>query len=146
MSFFIKTNESVDSIIGEELTNPNALLECYINAEASKLPYEERKAFAESDEAQVLVEKQVLNKRTLVRLSKNDDLARRVKMAAFQIAKQKKDPLWTKLVKNRVIERALIKKIVQKYNNQAVRVARISQRDYIKTAKNSKHLPTPASK
>jgi len=47
------------------------------------------------------------------------------------------------LVKNRVIERALIKKIVQKYNNQAVRVARKSQVEYIKTAKTSKHLPTP---
>lgn len=140
---FFDNKENVSSIIGEELTNPNGLLEAYICAEASKLPQEERVAFAESDEAQVLVEKQVLNRRTLVRLSKNDDLARRVKMAAFQIAKQKKDPLWTKLVKNRVIERALIKKIVQKYNNQAVRVARIGQRDYIKAAKGSKHLPTP---
>jgi len=130
-------------VLGEDLANPNALLEAMIYAEASKLPQDERIAFAESEEAQLLVEKSVLNKKTLVRLSKNDDLARRVKMAAFQIAKQKKDPLWTKLVKNRVIERALIKKIVQKYNNQAVRVARKSQVEYIKTAKTSKHLPTP---
>ena len=130
-------------VLGEDLVNPNALLEAMIYAEASKLPQDERIAFAESEEAQLLVEKSVLNKKTLVRSSKNDDLARRVKMAAFQIAKQKKDPLWTKLVKNRVIERALIKKIVQKYNNQAVRVARKSQVEYIKAAKTSKHLPTP---
>lgn len=141
---FLVNKENASSILGEELANPNALLEQYICAEASRLSQDERIAFAESEEAQVLVEKQVLNKRTLVRLSKNDDLARRVKMAAFQLAKQKKDPLWTKLVKNRVIERALIKKIVQKYNNQAVRVARAGQREYIKTAKTSKHLPVPS--
>ena len=83
----------------------------------------------------------MISRRTLVRLSKKDDLARRVKMAAFQVAKEKKDPLWTKLVKNRVIERALIKKIVQKYSNMAVRVAKAGQRDYLKAAQGSKHLP-----
>ena len=128
-------------VLGEDLANPNALLEAMIYAEASKLPQDERIAFAESEEAQLLVEKSVLNKKTLVRLSKNDDLARRVKMAAFQVAKEKKDPLWTKLVKNRVIERALIKKIVQKYSNMAVRVAKAGQRDYLKAAQGSKHLP-----
>ena len=128
-------------VLGEDLANPNALLEAMIYAEASKLPQDERIAFAESEEAQLVVEKSVWNKKTLVRLSKNDYLARRVKMAAFQIAKQKKDPLWTKLVKNRVIERALIKKIVQKYSNMAVRVAKAGQRDYLKAAQGSKHLP-----
>ena len=128
-------------VLGEDLANPNALLEAIIYSEASKLPQEERIAFAESEEAQLLVEKSVLNRKTLVRLSKKDDLARRVKMAAFQVAKEKKDPLWTKLVKNRVIERALIKKIVQKYSNMAVRVAKAGQRDYLKAAKGSKHLP-----
>ena len=132
-----------DQILEQELANPNAYTDALICAEASRLSQDERVAFAESEEAQALLEKQMISRRTLVRLSKKDDLARRVKMAAFQIAKQKKDPLWTKLVKNRVIERALIKKIVQKYNNQAVRVARKSQVEYIKTAKSSKHLPTP---
>lgn len=134
--FFDKGAESVF----EEM-NPNALTESFIYAEMSKLPQEERKAFAESDEAQALLERKMITRKTLVRLSKNDDLARRVKMAAFQIAKEKKDPLWTKLVKNRVIERALIKKIVQKYGNQATRMAKISQREYLKAAQTSKHLP-----
>ena len=46
----------------------------------------------------------------MVRLSRQDDMARRVKIAAYQLAKDKKDPLWTKLVLNRVKERQLIAK------------------------------------
>ena len=134
-------SDKKDQILEQELANPNAYTDALICAEASRLSQDERVAFAESEEAQALLEKQMISRRTLVRLSKKDDLARRVKMAAFQVAKEKKDPLWTKLVKNRVIERALIKKIVQKYSNMAVRVAKAGQRDYLKAAQGSKHLP-----
>nr|DAF97860.1 MAG TPA: hypothetical protein [Myoviridae sp. ctYA416] len=141
--FFGESAQTTSLGVGEELRNPNALLEAFIYAEASTLPESERQAFVESDEAKLLLEKQVISRKTLVRLSKADDIARRQKMAAFQIAKERKDPLWTKLVKNRVIERALVKQIVQKYGSQANRVARKSQQEYIKTAGKSKHLPVP---
>ena len=143
--FFNNGDRENVSLFGEGTEYSNRLLEGIIFSEACKLPAEERIAFAESDEAQLLLERQVLNKKTLVRLSKNDDMARRQKMAAFQLAKEKKDPLWAKLVKNRVIERELIKKIVHKYNTQASRVARVSQQEYIKTARNSKYLPKPST-
>ena len=86
---FFNENDRQD-VLGEDLANPNALLEAMIYAEASKLPQDERIAFAESEEAQLLVEKSVLNKKTLVRLSKNDAWLARVKMAAFQIAKYRR--------------------------------------------------------
>ena len=140
---FFNPNNTTKSILGEDLENPNAYTEALIFSEAAALPQEERKAFIESEEAKVLLEKKLLSRKTLVRLSKQDDLARRVKMAAFQIAKQKKDQLWAKLVKNRVIERQLIRKIVQKYQNQAVRLAKQGQRDYVKAATGSKFLPKP---
>ena len=140
---FFNPNNTTKSILGEDLENPNAYTEALIFSEAAALPQEERKAFIESEEAKVLLEKKLLSRKTLVRLSKQDDLARRVKMAAFQIAKQKKDQLWAKLVKNRVIERQLIRKIVQKYQNQAVRLAKQGQRDYVKVAAGSKFLPKP---
>ena len=130
-----------DQILEQELANPNAYTDALICAEASRLSQDERVAFAESEEAQALLEKQMISRRTLVRLSKKDDLARRVKMAAFQVAKEKKDPLWTKLVLNRVKERQLIAKIVQKYHNAAVKLAKVGQREFIKSASKVKALP-----
>jgi hypothetical protein len=53
-------------------------------------------------------------------------------MAAFSIARSKKDPLWTKLVKNRVQERKLIGAIVKKYGGKAEKAAKVGQRNYLK--------------
>ena len=111
-----------------------------IYADLVQLPQEEIKEFCESAEAQALMEKAVLNKKTLVRLSKKDDLARRVKQAAYQIAREKKDPLWVKLVKTQMMKRKLVAAIMKKYQNPAMRLARASQVEYIKAAKNSKFI------
>lgn len=113
----------------------------YLYAELAKLDDEARKEFVESAEAEALLEKAVLNKKTMVRLSRQDDMARRVKIAAYQLAKDKKDQLWTKLVLNRVKERQLIVKIVQKYHNAAVKLAKVGQREFIKAASKVKALP-----
>ena len=113
----------------------------YLYTELAKLDDEARKEFVESAEAEALLEKAVLNKKTMVRLSRQDDMARRVKIAAYQLAKDKKDPLWTKLVLNRVKERQLIAKIVQKYHHAAVQLAKVGQREFIKSASKVKALP-----
>lgn len=113
----------------------------YLYTELAKLDDEARKEFVESAEAEALLEKAVLNKKTMVRLSRQDDMARRVKIAAYQLAKDKKDPLWTKLVLNRVKERQFIAKIVQKYHNAAVKLAKVGQREFIKSASKIKALP-----
>ena len=118
-----------------------ATAESYLYNELAKLDDEARKEFVESAEAEALLEKAVLNKKTMIRLSRQDDMARRVKIAAYQLAKDKKDPLWTKLVLNRVKERQLISKIVQKYHNAAVKLAKVGQREFIKAASKVKALP-----
>ena len=118
-----------------------ATAESYLYNELAKLDDEARKEFVESAEAEALLEKAVLNKKTMIRLSRQDDMARRVKIAAYQLAKDKKDPLWTKLVLNRVKERQLIAKIVQKYHNAAVKLAKVGQREFIKSAYKVKALP-----
>ena len=136
MFFAENTNRS---ILGSELEDSvNAVTESMIYADLVQLPQEEIKEFCESAEAQALMEKAVLNKKTLVRLSKKDDLARRVKQAAYQIAREKKDPLWVKLVKTQMMKRKLVAAIMKKYQNPAMRLARASQVEYIKAAKNSK--------
>ena len=73
-----------------------------------------------------------------MRLGQADDLKRRQKLTAYELAKQAKDPLWTKLVENRKKEKELIKKIMQKYGNKADKVAKIGQKEYIKQARAAK--------
>lgn len=116
----------------DETDIPQGFLEMCITDEVSHLSDEKIQEFCESDEAQALVEAGIMRKKTLVRLSKKDDMSRRRTMAAFTIARDKKDPLWAKLVKNRVMERKLIGDIVRKYGNQAERVAKVGQKEYLK--------------
>lgn len=115
----------------QEVENVDELLEAYIAYELSQLTPEQFKTFTESEECQAMLEKRLVGRNTLVRLSKNDDLTRRTKMAAFQIAKEKNDPLWEKLVKNRIKERQLIGQIVKKYGTKGQRAAKVGQRQYL---------------
>lgn len=115
----------------QEVENVDELLEAYVAYELAMLTPEQFKAFTESEECQAMLEKRLVGRNTLVRLSKNDDLTRRTKMAAFQVAKEKNDPLWEKLVKNRIKERQLIGAIVKKYGTKAQRAAKVGQRQYL---------------
>lgn len=114
-----------------DVPDMNLLIESYIVDEVSHLSDEKRMEFCNSPEAEALVQEGTMRKKTLVRLSKNDDLSRRRTIAAFNRARAAKDPLWTKLVQNRVKERELIGAIVKKYP-QAERDAKLGQREYLK--------------
>lgn len=123
------------NIVGEPITEselPYGFLEACIVDEVSHLSDEKIQEFCQSPEAEALVEAGVMRKKTLVRLSKKDDFSRRRTMAAFTIAREKKDPLWSKLVKNRVQERKLIGEIVKKYGGKADKVAKAGQKEYLK--------------
>lgn len=126
-----KPNMDLLSEAASVIENVEELQEAFIAYELACLPPDQYKAFTESEECNAMLEKGLIGRRTLVRLDKNDDLSRRKKMAAFQIAKEKGDPLWDKLVKNRVKERDLISKIVAKYGNKAEKAAKIGQKDYL---------------
>ena len=123
------------NVLNEGIDNseiPAGLVEPYIVDEVSQLTEEQIQEFCHSPEAEQMVQEGTMRKKTLVRLSKKDDMSRRRTMAAFSIARQKKDALWTKLVKNRVQERKLIGEIVKKYGNKADRVAKVGQKEYLK--------------
>ena len=115
----------------DNIPEVNLLIESYIVDEVSHLSDEKRMEFVNSPEAQALVQEGTMRKKTLVRLSKNDDLSRRRTIAAFHRARAAKDPLWTKLVQNRVKERELIGAIVKKYP-QAERDAKLGQKEYLR--------------
>ena len=86
---------------------------------------------------EALLEAKVLsNKRTLMRLSKESDLARRKVIAAIQMARAKNDPLFAKLVKHKLLFKQDRQKIVAKYGSKASRAAIAGQKEYIKRMKN----------
>ena len=120
-----------------EGVNMQGLVEMFAYDDISRGTEEQIKEFCESAEAKALLEKGVFKKPTLMRLGKADDLKRRQKLTAFELAKQANDPLWTKLVKNRKQEKMLIGKIMNKYGNKADKVAKVAQKNYIKAARKS---------
>lgn len=126
--------ESIETVFSD----PNAIISQMIEMEVSQLPQEKIEEFcAPGGVGETLVAEGKLSKKTIVRLSKKDDLSKRKKMAALNLAKQNGDPLWDKLAMNRVKERELIAKIMAKYGNKAQKVAVQSQKDFLKGA----HLP-----
>lgn len=118
----------------------DTLIEGFLYDEISRGTTEQIKEFCESEAAQVLVERSVLKKGTLMRLSKQDDEKRRIKLVAYNLAKEAKDPAWAKLQKARREEKKQIAIIMKKYGAKAKKIAIIAQKEYIKTASK---LPAP---
>lgn len=122
----------VDSI--EKIGNSNELLEAYFVEALLRQDSDDIHAFCESEEAKILQEKAVLKKPTMMRLSKADDEKRRIKLAAYQIAKEANDPEFAKLKKYTALKKASANKIMSKYGTKAAKVAKVAQKNYIKTA------------
>ena len=114
------------------IINNDALLESMFCDKISRLSDEEKQAYLESAEFQNLVEAGVVGKRSVVRISKNDDLTRRIHLAALQKAKESGDADWEALRKNRIQERKLLNKIYAKYANKVRGDAIRAQRRLIK--------------
>ena len=122
----------------EEAAKSNTILEMMIVDDVMRGTSEQIKQFCESEEAKILVEKAVLKKPTMMRLSKQDDEKRRIKLIAYQLAKEAKDPEWEKLKMYTAKRKECISKIMRKYGNKAEKMAKIAQKNYIKTATSTK--------
>ena len=130
-------DESVDMIDDEEMgnssiANMNELLESAIVEHVSMMNDQERKAYLNSDEFHQLEEAGVVGRRSVVRMTKYDDLTRRTHLAALQKAKEMGDADWEALRKNRIKERQLLDRIYKKYANKVKRDAVKSQKRLIK--------------
>lgn len=135
-------NEGFEDLT-HDLKNPDSLLEAFLIDDLSRMDSDQLQELCKPGGAiDAFVEAGILkSKNTIVRLSKKDDIERRRTMAAMQIARDKNDPLWAQLAKNRVKEKELLEKIVQKYGLQAEKTAKIGQKEYLK----KKKLHFPAS-
>ena len=98
----------------EAIANSNAVLEMFFVDDILHGTSDQIKQFCESAEAKILVEKAVLKKPTMMRLSKADDEKRRIKLMAYQLAKEGNDPEWEKLKTYTTKRKASINKIMTK--------------------------------
>lgn len=118
--------------ISEAFADESEITDLIISDEVAQLPDYKIQEFCEPNGVgEQLVQEGKLKKKTLVRLSKKDDLSRRKKMMAMQLAKENNDPLFDKLALNRVKERELLGKIMQKYGSRGERLAKSAQQEYL---------------
>ena len=118
----------------DEIANSNMMLEMLIVDDVLRGDAKSIQEFCNSPMAEVLQERQVLKKSTMMRLSKQDDAARRTKLAVYALAKAAKDPDYKKLKMYIKGKKAMTAKLMKKYANKATRIANIAQKNYIKVA------------
>ena len=82
----------------------------------------------------------VAMEKTIIRIDRKGRFSHLTKQAELNLARQNNDPNYKKLMKIWAIERALEKKIHQKWNSKAQKVAKVKIRDY---AANGKRIAKP---
>ena len=128
-------NESHEPVVesqGAGIVDQDALLENMLIDQMNRMTDEEFQAYTESADFQNLVEAGVLGRRSVVKMTRKDDLNRRIHLASIQMAREQGDADWEALRKNRVNERRLLKKIYTKSSNRVRRDAMQSQKRLIK--------------
>lgn len=119
-------------LIEENFKDPNEVIGLLVVDEVSQLSDDAIQEFCKAGGVgEQLVQEGKLKKKTLVRLSKKDDLSRRTMMMAMKLAKDANDPLFDKLALNRVKERELLDKIYKKYGNKGTKLAKAAQTEYL---------------
>lgn len=103
-----------------------------------RLPEMEIQGMMESGELEALCEKQVLNKKTMMRLSKGDDKKRRIKLIAYKLAKDEGNPHWKKMMMWRDKWKSERDEILKKHGKRAEKIATMAQKEYIKKARKTK--------
>ena len=144
MSLYGSGINEVNSI--EQIANSDSFLEALIVDDLIRMNSDDLHAFLESEQCQILVEKQVLKKPTMMRLSQADDAARRTKLAVYEMAKAANDPEWAKFKKYTALRKQSIAKMMKKYGSKAQKVAKLGQKNYIKAASKSSSTSTSDNK
>ena len=110
----------------------DSVMEAYFYDDLSRMSDSALKAFIESDQCKALQEKTAFAKPTLMRLGKDADKLRRIRLMCYTLAKNNKDQNWVKCQKYRALWKKYRAAIFKKYGNAATRLATIAQKNYIK--------------
>ena len=120
---------SVGSSTGIDM---DAVMESFLYDDLSRMSDSQLKEFLESDQCTALTEKTAFAKPTLMRLDKEADKTRRIRLMCYTLAKENKDQNFIKCKKYRALWKKHRALIFKKYGNQATRLATIAQKQYIK--------------
>jgi hypothetical protein len=124
--------EPIGQLTGSCIEDANSLIEAFIYDTITSQGEEYTKQFLESAECKALEEAGVLGKKTIVRMTKVDDLSRRIKLAALQKAKEDRDPNYLLLKRVIAKKKDLSSKIMSKYASRVKNDAIKSQRALMK--------------
>ncbi|MBQ8130943.1 MAG: hypothetical protein IJ193_00465 [Bacilli bacterium] len=115
------------------IQDQGALFETLFIDYVNHMSDDERKEFLESAEVKALCEANGgIKRRTIVRLSKQDDYNRRITLAAMEKAKQQNSSDWKRLKKAQRARKAAIAAIVKKYGMSVKRDVLKAQKALIK--------------
>lgn len=126
MSYIDDTQES-------GVQDARALFESVFVDYVNHMDDEERKQYLESEEVRALEEANAIGRRTIVRLSKQDDYNRRITLAAMQKAKEQNSADWKRLKKAHMLKKLAIANIVKRYGNNVKRDVVKAQKAILKT-------------
>ena len=125
------TIASIDEMAGNE-----ELMSLYLLDDIMQESVDAINEFCDSEEGKVIMEKVGLDKKIIDKATiRKMDLNRRTKLATYVMAREDKSPDWTKLVKYSALKRKYANKILNKYGKKAERIAKISQKEYIKKSR-----------
>ena len=124
----------------------DSVMEAYFYDDLSRMSDTALKNFMESERCKALQEKTAFAKPTLMRLDKDADRLRRIRLMCYTLAKNAKDPNWIKCQKYRALWKKYRAAIFKKYGNSATRLATIAQKNYIKKVQGGESAENPAEK
>ena len=110
----------------------DSVMESFFYDDLSRMSDSALKSFLESEQCKALQEKTAFAKPTLMRLGKDADKLRRIRLMCYTLAQNAKDPNWAKCKKYRALWKKHRAAIFKKYGNPATRLASIAQKQYIK--------------
>lgn len=139
MGLFTKGN--VEVTVENSIKNKDEYEQLMIADEIANMDKESLEEFCKPGGlGETLVTEGKLKNRTIIRLSKKDDLARRKKMNCYQLAKEANSTAWKKFHYHRTEALKYEKQMFKQFGAKAERLAKESQRDYIKGDKNKAGL------
>lgn len=126
-------DEITGTSMDESLKHPNELMESFIIEELTYCPPSLLREFVEPGGVadQLVTEGKLRSKNTIVKMSKQGDLDKRIVMTAMQLAKDNNDPNWRKLVKGQQIKNKAKAAILKRWSTKATPLAKKSQKEFL---------------
>lgn len=120
---------SGSAILEGALKNPNLFKEAVLFEKLNRMPDSLKKEFVVSEEAKIMIEKDIISTETLNRLVDGMYNNNILKITVCHMAKDIGDPMWDELVKCRIEERRIMNSIMDKFADRAEALADLADKE-----------------